>query len=592
MTYATKTKVVGGALIGLVMLELTFLAAHSAHAAVSDWQKGATMLPRWNTDFGSDSFKQSLTNLHSAGANAVALVVPFYQSNTGSTDIAPGWNTPTDASLAAGIDQAHALGMSVDLKMLVDSYDGSWRANINPGDRDTWFTKYNQDLVHLAQIAAVHHVELITIGTEMVDMATFAQNSDNTRRWQALIANVRAAYTGKLTYGANSNDNSNNPFVDEKKFIGFWPQLDYVGLSAYYSLNSDDSVASLKGQWDYWNNNDLKAFAQSTGKPLLFAEVGYRSVGGAHYNPWDWAAGGGADQQEQANDYEALMSYWNDYPYIAGIYWWNWSTDPNAGGSGNTDYTPQGKIAQTTLSKWFVSPPAPGTPTQTASFSSTGLANPQGAVVGSGVTLTATVTATAAVQSSIIDVEVYNSSDVKVFQQYFDNQQFTQGQTRSFSTTWNPSSAGQYRMTIGVFAPGWVQTYNWNNNATTITVTSGTTNTGGGSTGGTGTTTPPTGGTGSTSTTTPPTTSTGSIDNPQRTIKAGQSTDFVGHNFGHEETVTITLGGSLIRTAHADGGGNFSTGSISVSTTSGTYTYVFKGQTSGISATATVTVVQ
>src|ERR1043166_2843922 len=124
-----------------------------APAAVADWQKGATMVPNGSTDFGSDNFKQSLRNLHDTGANYVALVVPYYQGNTGSTDIQAGGNTRTDASLAAAIDYAHSLGMGVMLKVHVDSWDGSWRAYINPGDRDGWFNAFAGKLVPLAQFS-------------------------------------------------------------------------------------------------------------------------------------------------------------------------------------------------------------------------------------------------------------------------------------------------------------------------------------------------------------------------------------------------------------------------------------------------------
>ena len=92
-------------------------------------------------------------------------------------------------------------------------------------------------------------------------------------------------------------------------------------------------------------------------------------------------------------------------------------------------------------------------------------------------------------------------------------------------------------------------------------------------------------------TTTPPTTSTGQIDQNGQTVRAGTTIDFSGRNFGHEESVIVSLNGAIVATAHADGGGNFSTGSLSVPTTVGTYTYTFTGQTSGITGSATITVI-
>jgi hypothetical protein len=66
--------------------------------------------------------------------------------------------------------------------------------------------------------------------------------------------------------------------------------------------------------------------------------------------------------------------------------------------------------------------------------------------------------------------------------------------------------------------------------------------------------------------------------------------DFSGRNFGHEETVTISRNGSQVGSAHADGGGNFSTGSMSIPSAAGTYTYAFTGSNSGKSASSTITV--
>ncbi|MBU6321211.1 hypothetical protein KGO04_01555 [Patescibacteria group bacterium] len=80
------------------------------------------------------------------------------------------------------------------------------------------------------------------------------------------------------------------------------------------------------------------------------------------------------------------------------------------------------------------------------------------------------------------------------------------------------------------------------------------------------------------------------IDQNGGTFSAGGSIDFGGHNFGHEEQVSVMLDGQQVASAHADGGGNFSTGSLSLPTTPGTYTYTFTGAAAGDSASATITV--
>jgi len=476
--YLFALTVIGAALC------MMFATPPAAHAAVSNWFAGGSLQPTWNGDFGSASAQQSIKNLHDNGANYVVLIIPIYQSNVGSTDVAPGWNTPTDASLASAIDYAHSLGMHAALKIHLESYDGQWRAHINPGDRTTWFKNYQAQLLHFAGIAQSHHAEMMVLGTELVDMASSFINGSNTQNWVNMIAAVRGAYTGALTYSANSNNNNTGDYYsDEKAGIGFWSSLDYAGLSAYYTLNSDNSVGGLSGAWDYWNNNDIKPFQAQVHKPVIFTEVGYRSVSGAHYNPWDYNLGGGYDPTEQSNDYQALFSYWNNYSYMQGVFLWEWRTDPNAGGSGDTGYTPQNKPAQSILKQWLTNPTTPTTPPSQPSFNSTVSPNPTGTNAGGTVTLTTNVTnGDGAISNVLVDVEVYDQNGSRVYQQSFPNQNFTAGGSNQYNPAWSPSAAGTYTVKVGVFSNNWSTLYNWNNSAAQVVVGAGS----GASTGGTG----------------------------------------------------------------------------------------------------------
>ena len=88
---------------------------------------------------------------------------------------------------------------------------------------------------------------------------------------------------------------------------------------------------------------------------------------------------------------------------------------------------------------------------------------------------------------------------------------------------------------------------------------------------------------------TPPTTSTAMIDQNGQSYSAGGSIDFGGHKFLQEEQVNVSLNGTTVGTAHADREGNFSTGSMSLPTTPGTYIYTFTGA-NGDRTTATITV--
>jgi hypothetical protein len=72
--------------------------------------------------------------------------------------------------------------------------------------------------------------------------------------------------------------------------------------------------------------------------------------------------------------------------------------------------------------------------------------------------------------------------------------------------------------------------------------------------------------------------------------RAGTNIDFNGRGFWADEQVTITMDGQLIGSARADSQGNFSTGSITVPRSSGSYTYTFRGDWSGMMGTASVNV--
>src|SRR3989344_44898 len=157
-----------GLIVGL-MVALVWPAAPGgvfpAEAAVANWQKSVSIQPRWDGDFGTDTFRQSVAAAKTMNANMVTLIIPYYQSNIYSTDLARGWNTPTDESLISAIQYIHSLGLQVALKIHPESNDGQWRAMINPSNRDGWFAVYGNILNHYADIAQAHGVELFILGS-------------------------------------------------------------------------------------------------------------------------------------------------------------------------------------------------------------------------------------------------------------------------------------------------------------------------------------------------------------------------------------------------------------------------------------------
>jgi hypothetical protein len=445
------------------------LAPPLAQAAIANWQKGASVYPSWDGHFGSDEFRQSLDQLKTTNANYVSLIIPLYQSNLYSTDVFRGGNTPTDQALISGINYAHSLGLKVMLKPHLESYTHEWRANINPSDRSAWFQSYESQLKHFAQIAQDYGVEDLCLATELISMASDNVNNSNTQNWENLIAHIRGVYSGRLTYSANWGPSG---FVDEKNHIGFWDKLDYIGISAYFNLYGENSVQNFKNQWSGYNNSDIKPLSDKWGKPVVFTELGYRSVSGANNQPWDYNLGGNYDPGVQSNLYEALFSFWQDQSFMQGVHVWDWKPFPWAGGEGNTDYTPQNKPAQNVITTWFGNGGS-GPPMGNPDFSVSASVNPSPIQVGQSAQVSAQVkNGGAATGNIVVDMEIYNSANQKIFQQYFSDQTFTSNQSRTFNITWTPPAAGDYMLKVGIFNFNWSHNYLWADSALKLSTTS------------------------------------------------------------------------------------------------------------------------
>jgi hypothetical protein len=355
-------------LIGMSVFTVQKLVAN---AAVADWQQGVSIQSRYAGDFESDAFKQSIQDLKATGANSVSLIIPYWQSNKYSSDIALAQHGPSDTTLIAAINYIHSQGLQVMLKPHIEAGGEAWRAYIDPSDRAAWFANYSAMLNHLGDIGKQTGVEAIAIGSELISVSTYTSNADNTQQWINMINSLRSRYPGKVTYSANWGGPG---FTDEIHHIGFWNNLDYMGIAAYFNLNTNtNDYNALKSAWDLYRTRDIEPLYNQYQKPIVFTEVGYRSVAGAHNRPWDYSTQGPADLQEQANSYEALFRYWDQYDYMQGVQLWDWKSDPNAGGANDNDYTPQNKLAETVMLKWFggttppppVNPPATTTPTTT-----------------------------------------------------------------------------------------------------------------------------------------------------------------------------------------------------------------------------------
>jgi hypothetical protein len=297
--------------------------------------------------FASEDALQSLINARNIGCNWIAICVWEFQEDISATEIAPDYAlySARRESVVQAIAWCHQLGLNVMLKPMVDMSNdpGHWRGQIVPSTE--WFAAYEDFVNSWAIIAQDNNVELFCVGCEFVNTVSWSAS------WRSVIQGVRNRYGGPLVYAANHGN---------EQSVTWWDALDFIGIDAYYPLTSknDPSPAELQAAWNT-RANSIEAWRAATwpAKQVMFTEVGYQSLDGTNRTPWRRdPATNDLDPAEQADCYEALLSACEGRSWWLGAFWWNWETDPDAGGLLNWDFTPRNKPAELVLCNHYTPP--------------------------------------------------------------------------------------------------------------------------------------------------------------------------------------------------------------------------------------------
>ncbi|MDX1909873.1 MAG: hypothetical protein SFV22_00220 [Saprospiraceae bacterium] len=241
---------------------------------------------------------------------------------------------------------AHEKGIKVMVKPQV-YIPGGWTGALDfetTEDWEKWEAAYERYLLRFAALADSSGAGILCIGTEFNQAI-----QERPQFWSNLINKVKKVYRGKLTYSAN---------WDDWERVPFWKELDYIGLGGYFPLVNDvtPQVDSLKAAWKPIHAR-LRAFSEAQDRPVLFTEFGYLSVDGCGWRNWELEQGveeRNINQQAQANCFEALFATFQHEPWWKGGFLWKWF--PNMRGHEGypeRDYTPQGKLGEKVLKKWY-----------------------------------------------------------------------------------------------------------------------------------------------------------------------------------------------------------------------------------------------
>lgn len=304
----------------------------------SAFQAGMTILAYSADQAPPLGYPELLNRLTADNVNSVAIAFPIYTPGLHASAVERGQYTPPDSYLTAMIRQAERQGFTVMLRPMLDEADlrPAWRGEIVPTDPTAWFASYDSIIMSYAELAQADGVSIVDVGSEFTSMEQYVTG------WKNLIASVRAVFVGEVTYSANWGSSFNT---------GFWPELDFVSIDAYFPLDHTPvhaTTAQMAADWQRWVAI-MKQVDQPYGKAIVFSEVGLVPLAGAHRQP-NLYGGDSYDPTEQASYYQASCQALK--PMAAGMYWWETGAEvPEAPAS--DDYTPITRPAEQELASCY-----------------------------------------------------------------------------------------------------------------------------------------------------------------------------------------------------------------------------------------------
>lgn len=288
----------------------------------------------------SIDYHQHIDELREAGFQHVSLLFPGFIEKVDSVEIRRDLSrTVTDARLIETIRYAKHRGMSVLLLPIVlirEPGDEDWRGVLKPKDLGKWWQNYSSFLDHYLDIAESTGVDLFSVGSELGSL------EDQTDVWNRIILNARGRYRGMLTYSAN---------WDHGDVAEFFPSLDVVGMSAYFSLTEkrDPTVEELVAEWRRVAK-ELRELVKRHGRPLILTELGYASQDGINQDPWNYVMNTDEiDLQEQSDCFEAFRRVAPEMEFLTGAYFYDYY---DQGGVQDWSYSPRGKPAMLQWTRW------------------------------------------------------------------------------------------------------------------------------------------------------------------------------------------------------------------------------------------------
>jgi hypothetical protein len=296
--------------------------------------------------YGSQLAKESLNKLSNIGANAISIIPYSYMRNPKQPSYIPLFQSAggeNDQAVLFSHYEAQKMGMFTMLKpqlWLGDSWPGDVEMK-NEADWDRFFDNYYRWVRHFALLAEINGFDSYCLGVEFAK-ATIAKPEE----WRKIIQKIRGIYSGPLTYAANWGTEFEN--------LNFWNELDFIGLNCYYPLskNARPSKRELSKAFKGIIQK-VEKVAQKYNKPLVFTEIGFRSVERTWENPHAHAGNRQFNDANQKLCYEIVFEGIKNKAWCKGLFWWKWPSYLEHRKGQNTGFSPNSKQTEVIISKYF-----------------------------------------------------------------------------------------------------------------------------------------------------------------------------------------------------------------------------------------------
>lgn len=294
----------------------------------------------------SQKATESLEHLAGIGTNAVAIVPYTGMRDHTQPSFLPISNSPgseNDESIIHSLHSAKKLGMTTLLKPQVWLWS-SWPGDVNMENEADWqqfFDYYYRWIRHYAMMGEMREADIFCMGVEF-QHATLSHEQE----WRDILKKLRGLFKGPITYAAN--------WGAEFEGIGLWDELDYISINCYYPLSKKDNPTDedLKEGCEKIIDKINRVYKKYQ-KPVLFTELGFRSVEAPWQNPHEEAGSRAYNADHQARAYRIFAESMKDQPWCRGMFWWKWPTILTNGGESDRRFIPYKKPAEEVIRAFY-----------------------------------------------------------------------------------------------------------------------------------------------------------------------------------------------------------------------------------------------